>query len=215
MNAFFNFTETKVVESPPWKVKIEESTTVNLEELDSPISMKVDFSNSNTKMEFLLSEDKETPITEDDRESIKEETGWSDDIVDALIETKTTKGQYEVYRDADLHECVINDRLCLCKDIDMDYVDEKTGMTNRELMEKGRSPIDSKTGEKIELHHMGQDYNGPLVELNENSEHGDGNHKTLHPKHEDSFRQEPGKEYAYNYEKIQYWKARAAEGSEL
>lgn len=215
MNAFFNFTETKVLENPPWKVKIEESTTVNLEDLDTPISMKVDFSDGNTKMEFLVSEDMETPITEDDRESIKEETGWSDDIVDALIETKTTKAQYEVYRDADLHECVVNNRLCLCKDIDMDYVNEKTGMTNRELMELGRSPYDSKTGEKIELHHMGQEYDGPLVELNENSEHGDGNHKTLHPKHEDSFRQEPEKEYAYNYEKKQYWKTRAAEGSEL
>lgn len=161
------------------------------------------------------SEELETPITEQDREAIKEETGWSDDVIDALIETKTTRGQYEVYRNAGLHECIINGRLCLCKEIDMEYVDEKTGMTNRELMEKGRSPIDSKTGEKIELHHMGQDYDGPLVELNENSEHGDGNHKTLHPKHDDSFRQDPSKEYAYNYEKIQYWKTRSTERSEV
>lgn len=214
MNALFNFTETKVTENPPWKFKIEESTVTNLKELNSPISKKADLSDDNTKMKCLFSEEKETLITEDDRKIIRKETGWSDDIADALIETKTTKAQYEVYRDADLHECVVNGRLCLCKNVDVDYLDEKTGMTNKELMKSGRSPIDAKTGEKIELHHMGQDYNGPLVELNENSEHGDGNHKTLHPKHEDSFRQEPGKEYAYNYEKKQYWKARASEGSE-
>lgn len=94
----------------------------------------------------------------------------------------------------------------------MDYVDPKTGLTNRELMQKGRSPIDSKTGEKIELHHMGQDKDGSFAELCENSEHGDGNHSILHPKTDGSWRNEDGANA--NYDKIErpnHWKARAQE----
>lgn len=98
------------------------------------------------------------------------------------------------------------------KDIDYDYVDEKTGMTNRELMAKGRSPIDAKTGEKIELHHIGQDHDSPFAELVENSEHGDGNHSTLHPKTEGSWRNDPELEKQYAKERRDHWKARSKEG---
>ncbi|MCC8096979.1 MAG: HNH/ENDO VII family nuclease, partial [Eubacterium sp.] len=114
-------------------------------------------------------------LTSEQKSLIKDETGWSDNIVDHI----DTEKQYDdVYKNADLHEGEINGRDCLLKDIDLDYVDEKTGLTNRERMQKGRSPYDSKTGEKIELHHMGQDFDSPFAELTENSEHGDGNHKT-------------------------------------
>ena len=116
--------------------------------------------------------------------------------------------QYAVYKNAGLHEAEIDGRKCLVKDIDLDYVDPKTGLTNRELMEKGRSPYDAATGEKIELHHMGQKHDGPFVELCENSEHGDGNHECLHPNKEGSFRNDPELKNQYNYERAQHWKAR-------
>lgn len=144
-------------------------------------------------------------LTEEEKARIKEETGWSDEIIDAI----ESMDQYEVYKNADLHEAEVNGRKCLLKDIDLDYVDPKTGKTNRELMAEGKSPIDSKTGEKIELHHMGQNFDGPFAELCENSEHGDGNHKTLHTSHEGSWRNDPEQKNQYQREKSQHWKTRA------
>jgi len=146
-------------------------------------------------------------LTEEEKAIIKAETGWSDEIIDCI----ENMDQYEIYKNADLHEAEINGRKCLLKDIDPDYIDPKTGMTNRELMAKGRSPIDAKTGEKIELHHMGQSSDAPFAELCENSEHGDGNHKTLHPKTTDSWRQDVELKKQYQREKISHWETRAEE----
>lgn len=144
-------------------------------------------------------------LTDEEKRKIKKETGWSDEIINRI----NSMEQYEIYKNAELVEADINGRKVLIKkDIDLDYKDPKTGETNRERMEKGRSPIDSKTGEKIELHHMGQEFNSPFAELLENSEHGDGNHKTLHPKDKDSFRNDKEKEIEYNKQKAEHWKTR-------
>ena len=147
-------------------------------------------------------------LSEEDRAQLREKTGWSEDVVNAI----DTHEQAEIYEGANLHPETVNGRECLVKDVDMNYVDEKTGMTNRERMAKGRSPIDAATGEKIELHHMGQDYDAPFAELTENSEHGNGNHSTLHPKHENSWRNDKTLENQYNQEKKQHWMARSKEG---
>lgn len=144
-------------------------------------------------------------LTDAEKALIKSETGWSD----VIIEHIKSMEQYAVYKNADLHEAEINGRKCLLKDIDLDYIDEKTGMTNRELMEMGRSPIDAKTGEKIELHHMGQDFDSPFAELTENSEHGDGNHAILHNMKEGSWRNEEGFKNMYLTEKKNHWKTRS------
>lgn len=201
-----NISKIQKIENPSWKCEIKESIErsidIDVENIDSPLYLNAEIQDCN----------EDSLLKADAIEDIKKETGWSEKICNELIRTKTTWEQYKVYRDAGLKEQKINGKLCLCKDIKLDYVDEKTGMTNRELMEKGRSPIDPETGEKIELHHMGQDYDAPLIELNENSEHGDGNHKILHPQREGSFRQDAEKRAKYDYEKIQHWKARAAEG---
>lgn len=148
-------------------------------------------------------------LTEKEKAFIVKETGWSDEIVNSI---QKSMEQYEVYKNAGLHEAEIDGRKCLVKDIDMDYTDPKTGLTNRELMEKGRAPIDAKTGEKIELHHMGQDFDSPLAELCENSEHGDGKDGILHDKKVESWRQDSEKSKVYNnIERPNHWKARAKE----
>ncbi len=153
--------------------------------------------------------DKIEGLTDKEKEIIKKETGWSDKIIDCI----NNMDQYEIYKNADLHEEIIDGRSCLVKDIDMDYVDSKTGKTNRELISDGRSPIDAKTGERIELHHMGQGYDAPFAELCENSEHGDGNHKILHPKSENSFRNDISLKNKYdNVDKPNHWRERAREG---
>lgn len=147
------------------------------------------------------------PLDAADRERIGKETGWSPEIVAHIPDTD----QLRVYLSAGLHEKVRNGKPGLEKKIDLDFVDPKTGLTNRERMQKGRAPIDAASGEKIELHHMGQEADAPLAELNENSEHGDGNHSVLHPKKADSWRASLEKRAQSIKEKVQHWRERAVE----
>lgn len=148
-------------------------------------------------------------LSKEQRDYIKKEKGWSDIILDHI----DNMDQYDkVYKDADLKEMKVNDRPCLVKNnLDLDYVDPKTGKTNKELILLNRSPYDSKTGEKLTLHHMNQKPDAPFAELTKNSEHGDGNHTTLHPSGETSWRKtNPGAEDKYNNEeRPNHWLERA------
>lgn len=120
-------------------------------------------------------------LTDEDRAKIKEETGWSDEIIDNI----KNMDQYELLKKANLVEVEINGRKCLIRtDIDFDKkwptgeVDEDGNPkyeTNRERMAKGKPPLD-KNGRPIYLHHLGQKVDSPLVELTE-EEHKTGEYK--------------------------------------
>lgn len=146
-------------------------------------------------------------LTEIETEKIKTENGWPSEITDNIDSPE----QAVIYQDAGLNNAEINGRRCLIKNIDYEYVDEKTGKTNKQLMELGRSPIDSKTGEKIELHHMGQSFDAPFAELTENREHGGKNHCILHDNSTISWRNDSELKNKYTQEKIAHWKTRAKE----
>ncbi len=138
------------------------------------------------------------------RDVIKEETGWSDEIVDSI----RNEGEYGVYKNADLKEGTVNGKQCLQREIDPSFKDD-FGRTNMERMQNGLSPYDAKSGEKLELHHMGQKADSPFAELRENIDHGDGNHHVLHEFKTESWRHEPGSEQAYASQRTEYWKTRA------
>jgi len=182
--------------------EIEEVPPPEGEEGEEDITAELD-----EKYNECVTEVNEDAETDFDRKELQKETGWSD----AVVENIENEEQAEIYKNADLHPATVDGRECLVKEIDMDYVDPKTGMTNRELMSKGRSPYDAKTGEKIELHHMGQGFDAPFAELTENSEHGNGNHSTLHPKTEGSWRNDKELEREYQRQKKAHWKARSEE----
>ncbi len=149
-------------------------------DLNEPISMKNPFSEKDLK-----------------------ESTYSEDIMKCMF----CKEEYETYKSLDLKETIVNDRVCLIKDIDKNYVDKKTGLTNAERMERGLSPIDSKTGDKIELHHMGQKFNAPLVELT-STEHRQ-NMTKLHTSFSDSWRNDINLKNQYNNsDKPNHWKDR-------
>ena len=138
------------------------------------------------------------------RNEINEQSPYSDEINKYIKSIE----ELNVYKEAGLKEREINGRLCLCRDIDEDYVDPKTGLTNKELMEKGRSPIDASTGEKIELHHIGQEYDSPLAELTSDSEHGD-KYSQLHQNESESWRNDSTLKNKYNNsDKPNHWKDR-------
>lgn len=93
-------------------------------------------------------------------------------------------------------------------DINFNYYDERTGMTNLERMQHGRAPI-GKDGKAIQLHHVIQKESGPVVEIREVT-HQEYYH-TLHGLVEkgDSFRNDPVLDKQYNNFRSAYWKWRA------
>lgn len=102
----------------------------------------------------------EEGLSDVERTQIQDETGWSDEIIDRIQNMQ----QYEVLKNAELTEVEINGRKCLIKEIDLDYTDAD-GISNRDRIARGLAPLDSNTGKPIELHHLGQKADSPLVEL--------------------------------------------------
>lgn len=191
---------------------LKDISEINKTSMDIPKfaeNIKPEYINNHKDADQKLGVNETTGLSEEEKNKIKEEQGWSEEIINCIESWE----QYEIYRDSNLHEAEVNGRKCLIKDIDFDYIDEKTGLTNKERMEKGLSPIDSKTGEKIELHHMGQSFDSSFAELTENSEHGGKNHAKLHKNNIASWRRDPELKNRYqNHDKPNHWKNRVNEG---
>lgn len=141
-------------------------------------------------------------LTDEQKTKIKEETGWSDEIIDAIGSWK----EYEIYKNAGLIEAEISGKKCLIRnDIDWDQKDAM-GRTNRERAEQGLSPI-NKDGKVIELHHIGQHADSPLAELTQEEHRGKGNDSILHDKTKES---EIDRQ-VFAGERSNHWAARAQE----
>ena len=152
---------------------------------------------------------KENNENTEEKQKIKEETGWSDGIVNYIRSMK----EYEIYKNAGLEEREINGKKCLPRnDIDLeqkniikDKNSQEKVITNRELMAKGYAPLD-KNGKSIELHHIGQKSNSPFAELTKTEHIRNGNDTILHDKNKES---EIDRVKRHLKEKREYWKARS------
>ena len=123
-------------------------------------------------------------LTEQEKQLIKEKTGWSDKIVDAI----RTKEEAQVYIDAGLVEGEVNGKPALLQPkIDGKACNEPKWpeWSNKDLAEEGYPPRD-KNGRPYELHHIGQNPDSPLAELTYEQHHSDGNFKILHTFEESS-----------------------------
>ena len=197
---------------PPDVSYIERTTRVSLLEQFSVKATETKATNETTTNESK--ETKSEGLTDEEKQKIKEETGWSDEIIDNIKNMK----QYEILKNAGLIEVEINGRKCLIKEnIDLDYTDED-GISNRERMERGLAPLDSKTGKPIELHHLGQKADSPLVELTEEEhrtgeyEDGKKNQSLWHDNTIES--QVHGEGNNWDQERKAHWKARAEQSKE-
>lgn len=145
-------------------------------------------------------------LTEEIKEKIKETTGWSHEIIDAI----GSKKEAEIYMKAGLREAEIGGKKCLVRnDIDWGQKDEM-GRTNKERAEQGLSPI-SKDGQTVELHHIGQHANSPLAELTSEEHRGKGNDLILHDKAKES----EINRTAFARERSNHWEARSQVGGNL
>lgn len=87
--------------------------------------------------------------------------------------------QYEICKSAGLTAKMVNGKTSLVRQIDLNYVDELTGKTNLQLMQEGYAPYDP-TGQKYQLHHIGQRNDSPLAILTQAEHTGSGNDKIWH-----------------------------------
>lgn len=192
MNAFMSFMEVSLQECSLSKLAKDMSNKLmDINELDKPIS----FADTNDNSE------KKT-ITDEEKQKIKEETGWSDEIIDEIGSIE----EYNIYKEAGLEEVEIDGKKCLVRsDLDLDQKDD-FGVTNRERMANGHPPITT-NGETVELHHIGQKKDSPLAEVTTQEHRGKGNDTILHDKSKESEidRNEFGKERA------SHWRSRANE----
>lgn len=98
-------------------------------------------------------------LSMEEKLKIKEESDWSDEIVDQIKSME----EYEIYKEAELKSEKIEGRECLQR-TDIDYsAKDPFGNTNLERMQKGLPPIVD--GKSLELHHIGQKMDSPLAEL--------------------------------------------------
>ncbi len=117
---------------------------------------------------------------------------------------RTTK-ELQVYMDLNLTETTVT-RPALILDIDPYYCDE-SGETNIEKMMSGKSPMDSVTGDVIDLHHIAQKYDSPFAELPHSIHELGGNYSVLHTT-KASWRNDKELVKLTTSEIAQYWKLR-------
>lgn len=197
----------KQIVEPPDISYIERTSRNALMEQCSLKETKAD--NIETAKKCEMTETKSAGLTEAEKNRIKEETGWSDVIIENIKNLK----QYEILKKADLMEAEINGRKCLIrKNIDLNYTDED-GISNQDRISRGLAPLDSKTGKPLELHHLGQKADSPLVELTE-EEHRTGDYeggkKNQSLWHDNTVDTEVhGEGNTWLQERIAHWKDRA------
>ena len=147
----------------------------------------------------LANETKQPGLTEEEKTKIKTETGWSDEIIDAIGSMK----EYEIYKKAGLQEAEINGKKCLIRsDIDMNQKD-KDGISNAERIKRELAPLGN-DGKPVNLHHIGQHKDSPLAELTD-TEHKN-NYSILHSKEGPTEVHDEGN--TWNSERNHHWKAR-------
>jgi hypothetical protein len=141
-------------------------------------------------------------LTEEEKNEIKEKTGWSDKIVDAI----RTKEEAQIYMDAGLVEGEVNGKPALLQPrIDGNACNEPKwpDWSNKDLAEEGYPPRDE-NGRPYELHHIGQNPDSPLAELTYEQHHCNGNFKILHTFEESSIDR-----LEFNKERRIYWEERS------
>ncbi len=189
--------ETPFGEQNPDSITLEDGTVVKLPGGENGSD---DLEGENLHGDGGEDQNRPEGLTDEQKEQIKKETGWSDEIVDAIDSME----EYEIYKNAGLVEAEIDGKKCLIReDIDWEQKDAM-GRTNRERAEQGLSPI-NKDGKVIELHHIGQHADSPLAELTPEEHRGKGNDSILHDKTKES---EIDRQ-VFAGERSAHWEARA------
>lgn len=110
-------------------------------------------------------------LTMKEAATIQKESGYPLDIISQFH----NMDEYEVYKNAGLYTEMVNGKIALIQDIDLDFVSELpdgTEVTNLTRMQMGYAPIDPETGLAYQLHHIGQNADGTLAVLTQEQHQG-------------------------------------------
>lgn len=100
---------------------------------------------------------------------IQQESGYPVDVIQQFHSLE----EYEIYQAAGLKPSMVNGRLALLQDIDLNYTSvtpKGETVTNLQRMLQGYAPIEPSTNLPYELHHIGQRVDGTLAVLT-NAQH--------------------------------------------
>ena len=112
-------------------------------------------------------------LTMDEAAIIQKESGYPLDVIKGF----KSMDQYNICKDAGLTPHMIDGRMALVRDIDLNYIDE-FGRTNLQRMEEGLAALDPSTGQAFQLHHIGQEMDSTLAILSE-AEHMQGGNNLI------------------------------------
>ncbi len=124
----------------------------------------------------------------------------------SVIKEFKSMDEYVIFKSAGLYTQNVNGATALVRDIDLNYVDPESGMTNLERMEKGLAALDPATGKAYQLHHIGQKNDSVLAILTEAEHKGEGNFSILHDKWNGS---EVTHDASWTAQREAFWKAAA------
>lgn len=196
MNSFFKeIGESDISSCELYKLaENTDNLDLNIEHLDKPITDEMPW-----LQETSISDGKDG-LTKEEQEVVKKETGWSSTVIESIGSME----EYEIYKNANVEEVEINGKTVLTRtDIDLDKTDED-GISNRQRMERGLAPLAS-DGRSIELHHIGQKADSPLIELTPQEHMENGNNKILH----DTRKESEIDRREFDKIRIQHWKNRS------
>lgn len=163
------------------RLKLNDIKNLTPEQLREAVEQKVDNTENCEPSDAKEKTSETEELTNEEKIKIKEETGWSDEMIDSI----ESMDEYEIYKNAGLQEAEIGGKNCLIRN-DIDWSQKDTmGRTNQERAEQGLSPI-NKDGKIVELHHIGQRADSPLAELTPEEHRGKGNDTILHNKSKES-----------------------------
>lgn len=130
--------------------------------------------------------------------TIQKESGYPLDIIKQMH----SMDEYQIYKDAKLVPRLVNGKLSLVRDIDLDYESTFKGkvVTNLERMQEGLAPIDPVTGEPYQLHHMYQNADGTLAILTRQEHLGNSSILNVGGRKEIT-------DAAWNKQRKEFWKA--------
>lgn len=117
-----------------------------------------------TQEAFVLKAATKNGLTMKQAAIIQKESGYPLDIISQFHSID----EYYVYKKAGLKPVMINGRIALVQNIDLNYVSplsDGTEASNLVRMRMGYAPVDPVTGKEYHLHHIGQKSDGTLAVL--------------------------------------------------
>ena len=124
-----------------------------------------------TSEAFLLKAATKSGLTMNEAAIIQADSGLPIDVISQIH----SLNEYLVYKEAGLKPIMVNGRIALVQNIDLDYVSQLadgTDVTNLVRMQRGLAPLDPATGKAYQLHHIGQKADGTLAVVTEAQHQG-------------------------------------------